>query len=283
MSRMQDEMSLSHEEEVFAGVDVGKRHLDVFLHPARKTVQIVNDKAGIRRLVRLCRDEGVRLVALEATGRYHRLVHRHLHDAGIPAAVVNPFRSRKFADALGQIAKTDRIDAEVLASFAALLRPEPSTPPSQDFTALRDLIVARRQVLAEAGTLKRQLGETDNPIAARQIRARLKMCQRRFVILTSIPGVGPMNRDRGHAQTHRPGEYPDHRGPLLAAGAPLKFASEITRPALVARVAVLCAAPWRTRSPQSWRASRRGGRRPGHAASQTAKSTLAILHRCLLL
>lgn len=135
-----------------------------------------------------------------------------LHELGLHVAVINPFRSRKFAGALGQIAKTDTIDAEVLARFAALLQPKPSLPPSKIQKTLRDLNVARRQVLAEFGTLKRQLSETDNPLVARQMRARIKMCarhqtmlendiheliqsqqdlQHRYDILTSIPGLGP--------------------------------------------------------------------------------------------
>ncbi|MGH1356024.1 MAG: hypothetical protein ACRBBS_13200 [Thalassovita sp.] len=126
---------------------------------------------------------------------------------------INPFRSRRFAGAIGHIAKTDPIDANVLTRFAALLQPAPSLPPSKIQKALCDLNVTRRQTLVESGTLKRQLSETDHALAAKQIRARLKMCQRhmdvldieirdlirhqsdlkhRFDILTSIPGLGPI-------------------------------------------------------------------------------------------
>lgn len=212
MSRMQDETNLST-TEVFAGVDVSKRHLDVFLHPSRRRKRYANTKTGIRAMVRLFHSEKVQLVALEATGRYHRHLHRVLHEAGIATSVVNPFRSRKFADALGQIAKTDAIDAEVLAHFAAFLRPEATEPQSGSQIDLRDLTLARRQLLAEIGTLKRQLSETEHALIARQIRARIAMCERhrsaleteihiiiqahtdlsrKFEILMSIPGIGPV-------------------------------------------------------------------------------------------
>jgi len=136
-----------------------------------------------------------------------------LHEAGVPTSVVNPFRSRKFADALGQIAKTDAIDAEVLACFAAFLRPDATEPQSKSQVDLRDLTLARRQLLAEIGTLKRQLSETEHATIARQIRARIAMCERhqsvlekevhliieadpvlarRYEIVRSVPGIGPI-------------------------------------------------------------------------------------------
>lgn len=211
MSRMQDEITRPA-TIAYAGIDVSKLVLDVHIHPTNIQRQFANTTAGIQKIARFCTRHKVQLTALEATGRYHRLTHQMLHELGLHVAVINPFRSRKFAGALGQIAKTDTIDAEVLARFAALLQPKPSLPPSKIQKTLRDLNVARRQVLAESGTLKRQLSETDNPLVARQMRARIKMCARhqtmlendiheliqsqqdllhRYDILTSIPGLGP--------------------------------------------------------------------------------------------
>lgn len=212
MSRMQDERTPTT-IPTYAGIDVSKRRLDVCIQPANIQFHCNNDTDGIQKLAARCLRHDVQLIALEATGRYHRLPHQMLHEAGLKVAVINPFRSRKFAGAIGQIAKTDPIDANVLARFAALLQPAPTLPPSKIQKALRDLDVAQRQTLAESGTLKRQLSETDHSLAAKQIRARLKMCQRhmktldteirdliqnqndlkhRFDILTSIPGLGPI-------------------------------------------------------------------------------------------
>ena len=210
MSRMQEQKA-QPVSPVFVGIDVSKASLDVFLHPVNQRVQFTNNPAGIRKLIRLCRGFPVELIALEATGKYHQQAHQMLHEANLTVAVINPYRSRKFADALGQLAKTDTIDAEVLARFAALMQPPSTMPPSPQHKALRDLNVSRRQVIDEIGILGRQLRTTDHPLAARQIRARLKMCERhqrvleqeilqliqaqselnhRFEILTSIPGIG---------------------------------------------------------------------------------------------
>ncbi|MEL6220409.1 MAG: IS110 family transposase [Pseudomonadota bacterium] len=210
MSRMQDEIDRSA-TGLYAGIDVGKTVLDVCLLGSATSHQVPNTCPGIRRLIRLFHRRGVRLIALEATGRYHRLAHEMLHEAGLAVAVINPYRSRKFADALGRLAKSDRIDAAVLAQFAASMQPVPTAPASKDHKALRDLTVARRQVSQEIGDLRRQLYETDHPLIARQIRARIKMAERhqaaleqemrnlvaahdalrhRFKILTSIPGIG---------------------------------------------------------------------------------------------
>lgn len=214
MSRMQDEITLpttQDDHRSYAGVDVGKHTLDVYVHPAGERSQFGNDVAGLRKLVRHCRRHRIRLVALEATGRYHRKAHEALHEAGIDVAVVNPFRSRKFADAMGRLAKSDRIDAQVLAHFARSMQPQPTLPPSAHHKALRELNVARRQVLDQVGTLKRQLYETEHPLVRRQIGSRIVMAERhlkalegeieaviasqpelrhRFEILTSIPGIG---------------------------------------------------------------------------------------------
>jgi len=210
MSRTQDQIR-QPDYKVYAGIDVGKAQLDLYIHPLNIKLQVHNDRPGIAKIVRLCLRHDVQLIALEATGTYHRLAHEMLYEAGLAAAVVNPFRSRKFADSLGQLAKTDTIDAKVLAHFAELIKPEPTQPPSDQQKALRALNTARRQVLEELQDLKRQLQTTDHPLAARQIRARIKMAERhksaledetqsliksapalkqRFDILTSIPNIG---------------------------------------------------------------------------------------------
>lgn len=210
MSRKQEKM-IQPSEGIYAGIDVSKDTLDFFVVPHGVTMLVGNDKKGIRTLVRECKRLAVQLVALEATGKYHRQLHTLLHDAGIEVAVINPFRSRQFADSMGKLAKTDTIDAEVLARFAERMKPEPKKPPGEHYRLLRELHTARRQVLDEVGDLKRQLHSTEHPLAAQQIRARIKMAEshkavleeeiqksinsdpemaHKFRILTSIPGIG---------------------------------------------------------------------------------------------
>jgi len=126
-------------------------------------------------------------------------------------AVVNPYRSRKLADALGLLAKTDTIDARVLALFGGHIRPRVTPPASEDVAAIKELVAARRQAVGERTALKNTLRTTESKLVARQIGARLRMIERhlkaleaaarhiiaqspaltlRFAILTSIPGVG---------------------------------------------------------------------------------------------
>lgn len=212
MSRTQEQISQPC-STVYAGIDVGKAQLDFYVYPLNIKLQAENTKQGIQKIVRLCFRHRVRLVALEATSIYHKQAHELLHNAGVSVAVINPFRSRKFADSMGKLAKTDKIDAAVLARFAELMQPEPSVPPSQNHKALRELLTARRQVLEEIGDLKRQLHTSKHHLATRQIRARIKMAERhkealekevqsliqaepdlrhKFDILTSIPNIGAL-------------------------------------------------------------------------------------------
>lgn len=209
MSRMQEQ--IRRQTRTVAGIDVGKDGLDVFIHPVGVRLKAKNHKAGIQTLIGDLTRHGVELVTLEATSTYHRLPHSLIHDAGIAVAVVNPFRSRQFADSIGRLAKTDTIDAESLALFADRMSPAPTLPPNTCSKHLRDLIRARRQVLDEIGDLKRQLHTTEHPLAIRQIKARIVMGERhksvlekeiqtliasdpglknKFDILTSIPGIG---------------------------------------------------------------------------------------------
>jgi len=210
MSRMQEKITQPF-LSAYAGVDVGKTTLDFCVPLFDLRLQVTNDLQGVRAIVAHCTEHGVRLLALEATGKYHRLLHEQLHAAGIPVAVINPFRARQFADSLGKLAKTDTIDAESLARFAERMTPEPSAPPSEQSRGLRDLHAARRQVVDELSDLKRRVQTTDHPLAVAQIRERMAMAERhkaalegeiqaiidadaelsrKFKILTSIPGIG---------------------------------------------------------------------------------------------
>lgn len=207
---MQDEMTCPP-SKVHAGIDVGKEQLDIFIQSHPKAFCVPNTKVGLRKLVASLERHQVSLVALEATGRYHYLAHTMIHAAGIPVAVINPYRSRQFSESLGRMAKTDKIDARVLAQYAERLSPKPSAPRSADAQALRDLQVARRQIVDDLSDLKRQLQTMENALIRRQMRARIAMCDRhrkeleqtiqgvidttpklkaRYDILTSIPHIG---------------------------------------------------------------------------------------------
>ena len=213
MSRWQEQIEYDTQNtpEVYAGIDVGKYYLDIFVYPQGVTMRIANNAKAIKTTIRKLGEYDIKLVALEATGKYHRTVHELMHEAGINVTVVNPFRSRQFADSMGKLAKTDTIDAEVLAHFAQRMQPAPTPPPDLTSKQLHDLHIARRQVSDEIADLKRQLQTSDHALAKRQIKARIAMGGRhkavleaeiralinaspelkeKFDILTSIPNLG---------------------------------------------------------------------------------------------
>ena len=105
-----------------------KAWLDAHLHPLGKGVRVANNRDELRRLKRLLAPQRVALVVLEATGKLHRGAQRSLHAAGLAVAVVDPLRARQFAQAIGMLAKTDRIDAQLLALYGAALAPTARPP-----------------------------------------------------------------------------------------------------------------------------------------------------------
>ena len=130
-----------------AGTDVSKDHLDVFIDVVGASSRFSNDEQGIARLLALLRQHKVRLVVLEATGRYHRAAAARLLEAGLNVAVVNPKQVRAFAVADGKLEKTDRIDARVLAAFGRAMNPRITTKPAQKQVELADLVARRRGLM----------------------------------------------------------------------------------------------------------------------------------------
>ena len=194
-----------------AGIDISKQHLDVFLHPENVNRQFTNDDKGHRALIEWLVPLAPERIVYEATGAYHRALERALGDAGLPLAKVNPRQARRFAEASGTLAKTDRIDARMLARFGLLLQPDVCIPKSEALDALAELITARRGLVKDRTAilnrqknltlplLKRQaaqrLKQIGNQIAAidehcRQLIAAEPELARKFDILISIPGVG---------------------------------------------------------------------------------------------
>jgi transposase len=132
----------------YVGIDVSKATLDVCLLPSGETLTVGNDADGIARLIALLRRQpgGVARCLLEATGRYGRRCAADLMEAGFAVAVVNPRQARDFARSLGKLAKTDRLDARMLAEFARLGHARLSERTPENRSALDDLVTRRRQV-----------------------------------------------------------------------------------------------------------------------------------------
>ena len=118
------------------GIDVSKSKLDVKILPRGDFYQISNDKKGVKSLVKLLLKENPDLIVIEPTGGYERLAYQSLSEAGLKISMVNAKRVRSFATAINQLAKTDKIDAEVLAKFGALIKPEVREPVSEENSIL---------------------------------------------------------------------------------------------------------------------------------------------------
>jgi transposase len=197
-----------------AGIDVSKDRLDVFLVPEGEAFAVANDPGGIDSLLERLRKARPELVLLEATAGYERPVVAAIaaSETGIAVAVVNPRQARDFAKAIGRLAKTDRIDAEVLARFAAAVEPRPSVVPDEEMRALQYILARRRQLLSMLLAEKNRLGMAPEPVAKR-IAAHLKWLQKELKrtdrdleeaigqsetwtrneeLLRSVPGVGPV-------------------------------------------------------------------------------------------
>jgi len=138
------------------GIDVAKAHLDVHLLPQQTARRFTNTAAGHTQLLRLITPASPERIVLESTGGYERSLLRRLQDAGLPAALVNPLRVRRFAQATGRLAKNDRIDARLLADFACRVDTRLATPVSKIADMLRELVVRRRQLVNQCVQLRNQ-------------------------------------------------------------------------------------------------------------------------------
>jgi transposase len=195
------------------GTDIGKDHLDVALYPEGVIKRFDNTAAGHRALIGWLATQSVERVVFEATGAYHRAFERALNAAGLPAVKLNPCQARRFAEGIGKLAKTDRIDAMKLARYGHALQPEPTLIVSQALDEMKQLAAARnslmkekvavmnRQKTAELALIKRQLAKMLALIEA-QIEAidadlakrvdKDPAFQRKVEILDSIPAVAPI-------------------------------------------------------------------------------------------
>lgn len=197
---------------VFVGIDVGKAYLDVATRPAGTHERLPNDEEGVARLADRLRAARPTLVVLEATGGLEVPVTAASATVGLAVAVVNPRQVRDFAKAVGQLAKTDALDAQLLARFAEVVRPEPRPLPDADAQALSALLTRRRQVIAMLVAEQQRLATTvaalrprveahiawlrqERDELDRQLRDRVRgspAWREDDDLLQSVPGVGPV-------------------------------------------------------------------------------------------
>ena len=197
---------------VCVGIDVSKATLDLAVRPSGERWTLANDEAAIQALVHDLRPRAPNLIVLEATGGFEHAVVAALAAARLPVVVANPRQVRDFARATGQLAKTDAIDAQVLALFAERVRPEPRPLPDEAAQALDALLTRRRQLLDMLVAEKNRLGFA-RPVVRRGITQHIRWLERRLGdvdhelgemiehspvwrakddLLRSVPGVGPV-------------------------------------------------------------------------------------------
>jgi len=200
------------ENSMYVGVDVAKATIEVASRPEGLKLSAPNTPQGHRQLLATLEGRDVKLVVVEATGGYERAVAAELLACGVNAVVVNPRQVRDFARGLGELAKTDRIDAQVLARFAEVVQPKPRPRASQDLDVLAELVTRRQQLVSlltqetnrmpHAGekAVKKSLKLMTRALAKqiaeleRLISDRIEsddVLREKNAILKSMPGVGP--------------------------------------------------------------------------------------------
>ena len=170
------------ETEVFVGIDVSKARLDVAVLPNEMTWSTTNDDDGISGLVSKLREQAPHLVLLEATGGLERRVLARLVGAGVPAMAINPRNVRDFAKSLGKLAKTDRIDAIVLARFAQAVRPSLRPVADEQSQELQAQLTRRRQLVEMIVAEKNRLAATDANKVRKLIKEHIAYLQKQLTI-----------------------------------------------------------------------------------------------------
>ncbi len=200
-------------QEVYVGIDVSGDRLEVHTHPSGQSWSVAYEEAGLSALVARLQGLGVALVVLEATGKLQDVAVATLYAAGLPVAVVNPRQVRDFARATGQLAKTDRLDAAVIAHFGAAIQPAAQPAPDAERQRLSELVARRRQLVEMVTAEQNRLRSTQDAalreevqVHIRWLKAALKKLEKEISrtirqnplwraqdeLLRSTPGVGPV-------------------------------------------------------------------------------------------
>lgn len=197
----------------FVGIDVSKDKLDVCTSPGGEVRQFANDRQGCDQLVACLRTLPTCLIVIEATGGYERPALFAVQDAGLAIALINPRQARDFAKALGQYAKTDRLDAAVLAEFARRVQPVPRAKTPEKQRQLEALVTRRRQLVEQRSAEECRFQQATDKFILKTIRQVLKTIdsQREAIekriaeqlesdedwraklqVVQSAPGIGPV-------------------------------------------------------------------------------------------
>ena len=160
------------------GVDISKDTLDAYWLSSREHRQFCNDKAGVKALAFWAKKTEVSRVIFEATGIYHRCIETGLAQHGVSFARVNPRQARRFCEGAGQLAKTDRVDAAMLAKLGALLELKADQPKDKTLRDLKQLATAKLALIKDRTAAKARLAATTHKLLAVQIKRRLTQIER---------------------------------------------------------------------------------------------------------
>ena len=176
------------EPTLFVGIDVSKASLDVAVHPTKEDWTVSNDPAGLQELLPRLQALQPQIIVLEATGGYETLLVAALLAGGLPVAVVNPRQVRDFAKSIRRLAKTDRIDAHVLARFATAVELKVRPLPDAQLQELSDLLARRRQVVEMLTAEKNRFKMARGPVQA-DIREHIAWLERKLDQLIDTGGA----------------------------------------------------------------------------------------------
>lgn len=228
--------------DVDVGIDVCKAFLDIHILPANTVLRVANTKTGLKKLLAALKGLAVRTIVVEATGKYHRECHRTLHDSGYAVTVVNPGRARLFAESLGALAKTDKVDARMLAVFGSMAKLAATPPLPETLENLREIVRNRDAAILAKTALENQLGTATLASVIKQIGTQIKAAaraadvlerealsivkadpglKRRFEILVSIAGVGAITAIGLIANMPELGSLDNKQAGMLAGLAPV--------------------------------------------------------------
>ncbi len=236
-------------EEVFIGIDVSKKRLDVASNIEKEIWGVANDKAGIDAIVKRCLELRPQLVVVESTGGIEKNLVGELYAGGVPVALINPHRVREFARSIGLLAKTDRLDARLLARFGQAVRPQPTRLPDEKEQLLAAMVLRRRQLIenrtaeknrlltahkAMQGSIEAHLKWLDAQIAEldRQINQFIQDDPNFKVkneILRSVPGIGKVTSSLMIAALPELGHSDRKQIAALVGVAPMNFDSGFFR------------------------------------------------------
>jgi transposase len=163
----------AHMDSLYVGIDVSKESLDVAVRPGMEAWSEGNGPEGIGRLVEKLKGMAPMLVVLEATGGYQNAATAALAAGGLPVVVVNPRQIRDFAKSTGRLAKTDKLDADAIAHFAEVVKPEPRVLPEAETMRFHELLSRRRQLLEMSVAERLRLGMISDPKVRKSIKSHI--------------------------------------------------------------------------------------------------------------